>query len=222
MTDVNNRGFKGVWIPSEVWLNKNLSLIEKVFLVEIDSLDNKFGCVASNAHFAQFFSISKGRCSQIIKDLEAKNLIKVEVERAGKQITKRTIKVVNKLNTPSKYSKYPSENIKQGYLENDEGSNTLIFNNTKTIELFEEFWKTFDSAHGLKGSKKKALVQFKKLDHELVQSLSTILKTQIAAKVSAESRGEFYPNFPHVERWLRDERWKDEISTPDQPKDFFG
>jgi len=35
------RDFKGIWIPKEIWLNENLTLQEKVFLVEIESLDNE-------------------------------------------------------------------------------------------------------------------------------------------------------------------------------------
>lgn len=109
------RDFKGVWIPKDVWLNRDLSLIEKVFLVEIDSLDNADGCYASNKYFSEFFDISKGRCSQIINQLKDKDLISIEYEREGKEIKKRIIRVVNKLNRGSK-------NIKQGYLENDDNS----------------------------------------------------------------------------------------------------
>lgn len=38
-----NRDFKGVWIPKEIWLSTELTLQEKVMLVEIDSLDNEDG-----------------------------------------------------------------------------------------------------------------------------------------------------------------------------------
>ena len=49
-----NRDFKGVWIPKEIWLNTDLSIIEKVLLVEIDSLDNSDrGCFASNEYLAK-------------------------------------------------------------------------------------------------------------------------------------------------------------------------
>lgn len=116
------RKFKGIWIPSNVWLSKELTTNEKLFLVEIDSLDNEDGCFASNAYFSEFFDISKGRCTQIIKSLEAKGYIKITLIRKGKQVVKRLIRVVNKLNNPS-------ENIKHPYLENDEDNNTL-FNNT--------------------------------------------------------------------------------------------
>ena len=31
----HDRDFKGVWIPKEIWLSENLSLMEKVLFVEI-------------------------------------------------------------------------------------------------------------------------------------------------------------------------------------------
>ena len=63
------RDFKGIWIPKEVWLSNDLTLQEKVFLVEIDSLDNEEGCYASNQYFADFFGLSTTRVSLIIKSL---------------------------------------------------------------------------------------------------------------------------------------------------------
>ena len=67
---MQHRDFKGIWIPKKIWLNKDLNVMEKLFLVEIDSLDNADGCFASNAHFSEFFGLSKNRCSEIIKSLE--------------------------------------------------------------------------------------------------------------------------------------------------------
>ena len=52
------RDFKGVWIPKDIWLSRELSLMEKVLFVEIHSLDNERGCFASNRHFAEFFDVS--------------------------------------------------------------------------------------------------------------------------------------------------------------------
>ena len=69
------RDFKGVWIPKEIWLSKNLTLQEKVMLVEIDSLDNEKGCFATNQYFADFFDISKTRVSLILKSLIEKGYI---------------------------------------------------------------------------------------------------------------------------------------------------
>ena len=52
-----NRDFKGVWIPKDIWLNENLTMLEKVILIEIDSLDNEAvekestGCILSPCLF---------------------------------------------------------------------------------------------------------------------------------------------------------------------------
>ena len=118
-----NRGFKGIWIPKDLWLNKDLTVMEMLFLAEIDSLEqDEQGCFASNNHFSEFFGISRSRSSQIITKLIKKGFITATYDRTEtKQITKRHLWVVNKLTTPSKYSK-------QGYLENCEGSNTSISN----------------------------------------------------------------------------------------------
>lgn len=128
------RDFKGVWIPKEIWLTKELSLIEKVFLVEVDSLDtSERGCYASNAHFAKFFGISKGRCTQILKQLEAKNWIKITLIRKKKRVVERQIRVLRKLNNLFRKLNNPPQKTKQPYLENAEGSNTEesnTFNNT--------------------------------------------------------------------------------------------
>jgi len=70
-----NRNFKGVWIDKSIWENQGLTWMEKLFLVEIHSLDNENGCFASNNYFANLFNLSKGRCSQIINSLKEKNYI---------------------------------------------------------------------------------------------------------------------------------------------------
>ena len=122
------RDFKGIWIPKEVWLNKELKIIEKLFLVEIDSLDNEYGCFASNKYFSEFFGITKGRCSQVITKLKEKRLIDIRFEKEGKVIVKRIIKVVNKLNRVFNKSS-------EGYLENDKDNNILYNNTNNTIRF---------------------------------------------------------------------------------------
>ena len=134
-----NRAFKGVWIPKEIWLDENLSLREKCFLVEIDSLDcSDQGCFASNAHFAKFSGLSKSRCSEIINSLEEKGYIRIELKykEDSKQIEKRVIKTVHKYfgyseNRTSRYSENPDRGS-----ENTKDSNTI--NNTNNKYNYQE------------------------------------------------------------------------------------
>lgn len=129
------RAFKGVWISANIWLSEELTLQEKVFLAEIDSLDNEDGCYASNNYFSKFFGLSRNRCSEIIKSLEKKGLIWIKYIRnsEGKNIEKRVIKVVEKPNTPSRKTDRPSRKVEGGYSGNREENNSLNnnpFNNT--------------------------------------------------------------------------------------------
>jgi len=67
---MENRDFKGIWIPKEIWLAENLSLNEKILLVEIDSLSRNGQCFASNGYFAQFMGVSTTRISDLIATLK--------------------------------------------------------------------------------------------------------------------------------------------------------
>jgi len=162
-----NRNFKGVWIPKEIWLDENVGWIEKAFLVEINSLDNDKGCFASNNYLSKFFGVSKGRCSQIITLLKDKGYIEVGYERNGKQITKRTIRVVKKLNRG--YLVNDEGVVRKrlgGYLENAQDNNTISNNTTNKLnddDLVKEKWNTFAKKHflspliSLVGNRKKHL-----------------------------------------------------------------
>lgn len=85
------RGFKGVWIPKEIWLNSELTLVEKVLIAEIDSLDTRGGCFASNQHFSRFLGVTVVQVSRIISKMKTRGFIEVKQENI-KGRTRRTIK----------------------------------------------------------------------------------------------------------------------------------
>lgn len=175
----NKRNFKGIWIPREIWLSQELTLQEKVFLVEIDSLDNDRGCFASNKHFSDFFGLTKGRCSQIIKSLEDKGYTKISYtyRNNSKEIKERVIRVGVKY--PKGGVKYP----KGGYLKNAQDNNTSLnntYNNIPTPEQKreEERFLVFYQNYPRKVGKKKARASFKKAlkDGETLDSILSKLK----------------------------------------------
>jgi hypothetical protein len=65
------REFKGVWIPKRVFLDERLNAIEKIILIEIDSLDaeDSEGCYASNEYLANFCKCSMTKVSTSISKL---------------------------------------------------------------------------------------------------------------------------------------------------------
>lgn len=131
-----NRAFKGIWIPKEIWLDKELSWIEKFLLVEIESLDNEQGCWASNDYFASFFGVSKDRISKLISGLNKKGYITVELiyKKGTKAVEKRVVKITDRYR--SKQLEGIGENTYTPIGENAEDNNTSFnntINNTKDI-----------------------------------------------------------------------------------------
>lgn len=94
------RDFKWVWIPKDIRSSESLSLQEKVFLVEIDSLDNENGCFANNGYFSKFFWISKTRVSLVIKSLSEKWYVSCKISK--KLGNRRTISVKPREDRPIK------------------------------------------------------------------------------------------------------------------------
>jgi hypothetical protein len=130
-----DRNFKGIWIPKEIWLDKELGWIEKLFLVEIDSLDNENGCFASNKYFADFFDLSKVRVSNIISQLVKKGYITIQMtyKPNSKQIDKRVLKKTLLGNKTKKETP-----IKEKYKDNNKDLNNS-FNKILPLKEHEKF-----------------------------------------------------------------------------------
>jgi len=161
---MTTRNFKGIWIPKFIWENKNLTIMEKVFIVEIDSLDNDNGCFASNNYFADFFNCTPQRCSQIINSLVKKKFIqaKYEYNETGKKTNQCTKRVLNILNTyQEKFKRGIKESLK-GYQGNVKDNNTS--NNTSINNIYT-YWNSCD------------IYKHIKLTDKIKNKISTSLKT---------------------------------------------
>lgn len=150
------RGFKGVWIPKEIWLAEDISWIEKLFLTEINSLDNNDGCFASNSHFSKFFHMSTNRCSEIITSLQQKNYVNIDYLKDGKQIVKRIVKIIKngirETEKPIRKTEAGTRNSEAPYSEKGEGINTLINNtvsNTINKNLLSDLSDEIESVYKL-------------------------------------------------------------------------
>ena len=136
----NERQFKGIWIPKEIWITKGLTLQEKVVLIEVDSLETEErGCYASNKYFSEFFNLSTQRISQIIKELKTKGFIKINYITKDKQIIERQLRIQKPpypevSNIFDRGIKYP----KEGYQENFKENNTSINNINNKKEIYKE------------------------------------------------------------------------------------
>ncbi len=129
-----DRDFRGIWIPAEIWLTKELTVGEKLMYVEIESLSRlQRGCFASNAHFAEMFSISTSRVSEIISALASKGFVVVEQKRQGVRTVQRVIRVLPRYLTSSENTKNPFGKGEEPSSEKAQGKNTSI-TNTENLE----------------------------------------------------------------------------------------
>jgi len=93
MTENIIDGFTGVWIPKNIWLDRQLGVMERFFYAEVTQLAGSRGCYASNAHFMKIFGIGSSRVSQLVKSLTDKNYITVKLfyRKDTKQVSRREI-----------------------------------------------------------------------------------------------------------------------------------
>lgn len=144
MTTQNERDFKGVWIPKEIWLNTQLNALEKVILTEIDSLDNsEKGCYASNQHIAEFCQCSETKVSTAISKLIKMGYIYVqnfdgrkrELKSRLSNFEKQDLKKCNAAFKDLKESN-TSNNTKNNKKESKKDSfNQIILEYAKTLDI---------------------------------------------------------------------------------------
>src|SRR5436189_4137014 len=97
------RDFKGIWIPKEIWLSEQLSLMEKVLFVEIHSLDNERGCFASNRYFADFFGVSDRQIRTYLASLREHGFITITIENRNERV----------IHTTGRYARIPDTALRR-------------------------------------------------------------------------------------------------------------
>lgn len=70
-----NRGFKGVWIPKNLYMCTELTPNEKFLLLEIYSLSKKNVCYANNKHFAEFTGLKENTVQKAFLKFEENGYI---------------------------------------------------------------------------------------------------------------------------------------------------
>lgn len=169
------RGFKGIWIPKDVWFDKMLSWSEKLLLVEIDSLDCGDGCFATNEYFMDFFSLSESRVSHLISGLKKKGYIEVEMtyKTGTKAIDKRIIKLT-------------SNNVEKAIQSVSAPQEPELAKKPKEYEVFEAIWKQYPHKMGKKSVSKKSKEEIEKIG---LSRMETALQKYIEYVQSQHDRG---------------------------------
>ncbi|MEZ5555257.1 hypothetical protein [Haliea sp.] len=82
-------------------------------------------------------------------------------------------------------------------------------------ERFDDFWNSWPTDMGEKGNRKRALDQWQRLKPtpEFEKEIRARLEQQVRVKRDLRAQGQFAANFQHVERWIRDRGWDNEVGS---------
>ncbi len=147
------RNFKGIWIPKNVYLNKNLNWTEKILLIEIDSLDDGQGCFASNRYFSEFLSVTERTITTAIARLKKFGFIKQIDFNGRKRIMKIRLEENFQFEPKQTSNESGSKLLGSNIYNNKTLNNTINNNKDKSLlenETFSENNKTlFKSLNSL-------------------------------------------------------------------------
>lgn len=210
-----NRDFKGVWIPKHIWLDSQLTMIEKGILTEIDSLDmGEDGCWASNEYLAKFCQCSECKVSLAITKLAKLGYIRVESFDGRRRKIKSSHLLFK--DQPFKKSKADFEKVKESNTrirpKNNLENNTLSRKSASSVipEDFENFY----GAYPRKVGKQSALKAWKALKPD-AGLIKTIL-SDVELRTRTEWKGQDIHYIPYPATYLNQRRWEDETEPTER------
>lgn len=139
-------------IPATVRYDNNLGSSEKLFYAEITAMSEKQGyCWASNSYFSNLYNVSKNTISRWVANLKDNGHVVVNIQRDGKQIVKREIYPIQKIEDtyPQKSKEGTHKNGDTPTHKNGEDNttrvNTTRDNTSSVIAIADDVPSTSDS-----------------------------------------------------------------------------
>ena len=172
-----DRDFKGVWIPKEVWLDNRLSALDKMVLVEIDSLDREeSGCYASNKYLAEFCQCSETKVSNAISKLKELGYVTAE-NFDGRQ---RVLRGCLTKNARQPYKKCEAD------LQKMQAINIVNYNNREIKKERKKEGTTFDeiiNEYSSSEELREALIEFIKMRKLIKKPLTDYALKRLLSKL---------------------------------------
>ena len=173
-----NRDFKGVWIPKEVYLDTRLTALDKIILVEIDSLDNgEDGCFASNEYLAEFC-----QCTNVKVSTSISKLIEIGyLEKIGFDGRRRILKSRLKLSLRQTQTNFKADinKVSSNNIDNKKVNNKDIYADVPDSikDVFMEWVdmrKSIKKPIKSKGTVTRALNKLNELSHDIEEQRKII------------------------------------------------
>lgn len=188
---------KGIWIPIEIWKDKNLTWNEKILFLEIDSYTSSDkDCFFSNEYISELLGISVTNASKAISSLIEKGYI-IKTKFDGR---KRYVKTALSYSTSQTCrEQQPSCARDNNITIKDDINKTSNKEKETDKELFEKCW----IAYHRKGSKKKAFEYWCKLNDVERKNVLPHIKPYVTSRELKYQKD--------FERYLRDKIFLDVV-----------
>lgn len=208
------RQFKGIWIPKEIWLDDNLSALDKVILAEIDSLDDEeTGCYASNQHIAGFCQCSESKVTKTIAKLIKLKYIYIKAFDGRKRVLKSNVhfckadqqnlrgRVVKSTMQSSKKSKADQQKMLQSNIDSKIGSNIDEDIYTQVKEKFCEICISLPKIISIDKAR-KATVKARLKEYSFEDIITVFKKVEqsdfLTGRISADKQRPFKASFDWI------------------------
>lgn len=213
-----NREFKGVWIPREIWLDDRLNALDKIILVEIDSLDNgEDHCHAGNEYMAKFCQCSESKVTKTIAKLIELGYVKVHSFDGRIRRLRSCIAFCTE--QPDKKYDSAEHKIRANNTSNKKENNSISRKraDNEIPPGFTEFWDTYPR----KVAKQNAIKAWKKTGALDSQALTDTIIADVKRRLDGEWKGKELQYIPHPATYLNQRRWEDESSATDTVDDEY-
>lgn len=222
------REFKGIWIPREVWLDSKLNALDKVIFAEIDSFSSSGKvCFQNNATIAEFCQCSESKVSKTVSKLIDLGYIRCVSFDGRKRYLQSCL--VNFTTLDSKKSEAAEQNLLFPPNTNKptskstvtpynppEGERVATHRRAKVTDYDADGFAAFWAAYPKKAGKADALKAWNKLAPDVVlqEQMGKALEVQKQSQQWRKDGGQYIP-MPAT--WLNGRRWEDEVQTQTQP-----
>lgn len=189
---MDDRQFKGVWIPADVWLDCDLSMTEKALLAEIDSFTgNGKSFYKSNETIVKEYQVSRSTIARAVKKLGKLGYIEVKTDGRHRYLSSRLGRVVKMKrqgshNDDAGASKRRATNTKERTKENTIKKREVVMPFTEPeFEKYWNEWKEYKSVeHKFRfkspASEQAQLHQLQKLSNNNMSAAVLIIGQSIA------------------------------------------
>lgn len=204
---MEERIVKGIWIPIEIWKDKNLTWNEKILLLEIDSYTSKDkDCFISNEFISELLGINETNASKTISSLIKKGYV-IKTRFDGR---KRYVKAdLSFATTLPCQEQQPSRARDMEYTDNNSIDNNNSTNTITKEKEYKEKFAEFVSLYKKMGGKVRGVDtefdDFKRRHRDwrtILPYLSLAVQRETKARQQAIAEHKFFPEPKMLQTYL--------------------